>query len=110
MKIETKKIDFNKRAKPKVNSLGNIKHVPGGGRVKVRCSKILVFNCLWDKNMIAAYLKGFLKCKEEWRFPFFGISFFSFWRYLRFCIMQLTNVMTSKVVHWNSAILNQEYL
>lgn len=34
-RIETKKIDFTKKAKPKVNSFGNIGHVPGGGRVKV---------------------------------------------------------------------------
>lgn len=40
VKIETKKIDFHKKAKPKVNSFGNIGHVPGGGRVKVRRSKI----------------------------------------------------------------------
>ena len=34
-RIETKKIDFTKKAKPKVNSFSNIGHVPGGGRVKV---------------------------------------------------------------------------
>lgn len=33
--IESKKMDFNKKAKSKVNSFSNIGHVPGGGRVKV---------------------------------------------------------------------------
>ena len=33
--VESKKMDFNKKAKSKVNSFSNIGHVPGGGRVKV---------------------------------------------------------------------------
>ncbi|XP_078378225.1 uncharacterized protein LOC144661371 isoform X2 [Oculina patagonica] len=39
-KNETKKIDFNKKAKSKVNSFGNIGHVPGGGKVKVQADKV----------------------------------------------------------------------
>lgn len=34
-KIETKKLDFKDKAKPKVGSKDNMKHVPGGGDVKV---------------------------------------------------------------------------
>lgn len=33
---QTKKKDFMKNVKPKVNSFGNIGHVPGGGRAKVK--------------------------------------------------------------------------
>lgn len=35
-KIETVKLDFKDKAKPKVGSKDNAKHVPGGGSVKVR--------------------------------------------------------------------------
>lgn len=38
--IESKKMDFNKKAKSKVNSFSNIGHVPGGGRVKIQQSKL----------------------------------------------------------------------
>ncbi|PFX17019.1 Microtubule-associated protein 2 [Stylophora pistillata] len=38
--VESKKMDFNKKAKSKVNSFSNIGHVPGGGRVKIQQSKL----------------------------------------------------------------------
>lgn len=34
-KIETVKLDFKDKAKPKIGSKDNIKHTPGGGAVKV---------------------------------------------------------------------------
>ena len=44
VKIETRKIDFNKKAKSKVNSFENIGHVPGGGRAKVIKIKSILFS------------------------------------------------------------------
>lgn len=37
-KIESVKLDFKEKAKPKVGSKDNVKHVPGGGAVKVSFS------------------------------------------------------------------------
>lgn len=47
-KIETVKLDFKDKAKPKVGSKENAKHVPGGGSVKVKDSfiKYLCEHCL----------------------------------------------------------------
>lgn len=38
-KIESIKLDFKDKAKPKIGSKDNIKHQPGGGDVKV-CKKL----------------------------------------------------------------------
>ena len=77
MKIETKKIDFNKRAKPKVNSFGNIRHVPGGGRIKVICSKIFSYVACEVKNNCCLF-ERLLKVKKNGVF-LFGITFFRFY-------------------------------
>lgn len=52
-KIETVKLDFKDKAKPKVGSKENAKHIPGGGSIKVRVislynrdKKIYFFN--WE--------------------------------------------------------------
>ncbi len=40
VKIESHKVSFREKAQPKIGSLDNVSHSPGGGNIKVRLSHV----------------------------------------------------------------------
>lgn len=40
MKVESHKLDFKEKAKPKIGSLEKASHSPGGGNVKIETAKL----------------------------------------------------------------------
>lgn len=56
-KIETVKLDFKDKAKSKVGSKDNIKHIPGGGVIKVLFENVFINNLNFNTKWYAYHLE-----------------------------------------------------